>query len=121
MGNTMNLPIEAVEAAVPIRFLAYELVRDSAGPGRRRGGAGVRKAFEALAPVEVSILGERTHTSAHGVAGGGPGKPARFVHAPAGGAETVLTAKSGPHRLAEGDRIDMTTAGGGGWGESRST
>ena len=121
MGNTMNLPIEAVEAAVPIRFLAYELVRDSAGSGRRRGGAGVRKAFEALAPVEVSILGERTHTSAHGVAGGGPGKPARFVHAPAGGAETVLTAKSGPHRLAEGDRIDMTTAGGGGWGESRST
>jgi N-methylhydantoinase B len=60
MGNTMNLPIEAVEAAMPIRFIAYQLAPDSGGAGLHRGGAGVRKAIEVLVDdVEASILGER--------------------------------------------------------------
>ena len=117
MGNTMNLPIEATEVAVPIRFLAYELARDSGGAGRRRGGDGVRKFFEVLADgVEASILGERTRTPAAGAAGGQAGRLAQFVHHRAGAPNVVLGAKSGPHRLAKGDRIEMTTAGGGGWG-----
>jgi N-methylhydantoinase B len=119
MGNTMNLPIEAIEAAIPLRFHAYELVRGSGGNGRRRGGAGVRKLFESLADgVEASILGERTMSAAHGVLGGEPGHCARFTLVSGSGTQTPLGAKSGPHRLMRGDRIEMVTAGGGAWGAS---
>ncbi len=119
MGNTMNLPLEAIEAAIPVRFHAYEIVRESAGAGRHRGGAGVRKSFEVLADgIETSLLGERTLSPAHGVAGGSPGRCASFVCRRASGETMTLAAKSGPHRLGRGDRIEMVTAGGGGWGEA---
>ena len=121
MGNTMNLPIEAAEASMPIRFVAYELVPESGGQGKHRGGSGVRKAIEILVDgVEASILGERTCTPAHGIAGGGPGQVARFNYLRADGRVTVLPAKSGPHRLSKGDKLEMITAGGGAWGRSRN-
>lgn len=118
MGNTMNLPIEAIEAAIPVRFVAYEILRDSGGAGRHRGGAGVRKSFETLVDgIEASILAERTLTAAHGVAGGEPGARATFVWHRTGAEAVELASKSGPHRLAKGDRLDLITAGGGGWGK----
>jgi N-methylhydantoinase B len=120
MGNTMNLPIEAIEAAMPVRYLAYRLVEGSGGAGAHAGGAGVLKSIEFLADgVEASVLGERTLTPAHGAAGGSEGKAAAFVLRKAAGDEITLDAKSGPHKLAKGDRLDMMTAGGGGWGKPR--
>lgn len=117
MGNTMNLPIEAAEMTMPVRFLAYELVASSGGAGLHRGGAGVRKSVEILAEgIEASILGERTQSPAHGVSGGGSGQVARFTLSGRDGGRKELPAKSGPHRLQAGDRIEMMTAGGGGWG-----
>jgi N-methylhydantoinase B len=119
MGNTMNLPIEAVEAALPIRFVSYELVPESGGTGRHRGGAGVRKVIEILADrVEASVLGERTLSPAHGVAGGGCGNVATFRHWRADGSCVVLPAKSGPHPLRNSEQLEMITAGGGAWGRS---
>ena len=119
MGNTMNLPVESMEATMPVRFLAYELVAGSGGDGGFVGGLGVRKVVEMLADgVEASILGERTLTAAPGVAGGASGHLARFLHHKADGSVVVLAAKSGPHRFARGERLEMTTAGGGGWGRS---
>ena len=118
MGNTMNLPIEGIEAAVPVRFLNYEIVPETAGKGLHCGGAGVRKTLLTLAEgIEASVLGERTRTAAHGVAGGGTGGLARFrLVTPKG--ERALASKSGPHNLEKGDILEMTTAGGGGWGAS---
>ncbi len=116
MGNTMNLPIEGIEAALPVRYLNYEIVPETAGKGMHCGGAGVRKTLMTLVEgIEASVLGERTRTAAHGVAGGATGGLARFRLISAKG-ELELCAKSGPHRLAKGDMLEMTTAGGGGWG-----
>ena len=116
MGNTMNLPMEGTEAALPVHYLNYEIVPETAGEGLHRGGAGVRKTLTTLIDgIEASVLGERTRTAAHGVAGGGIGGLAHFrLISPEGKRE--LSAKSGPHRLAKGDILEMTTAGGGGWG-----
>lgn len=117
MGNTMNLPVEAMEVGMPVRVLAYEIARGSGGAGRRRGGDGVRKVVEFLSDgVTASILGERTLTRAHAVADGEPGAAARFMLTKSDGAVRTLAAKSGPHRVGRGDRIEMVTAGGGGWG-----
>ena len=113
----MNLPVEAAEAAMPIRFIAYELVAESGGAGLHRGGAGVRKTIEVLVDgVEASILGERTLTAARGVGDGDAGAVAKFSYIGAEGQIRSLPAKSGPHRLAKGDQLEMITTGGGGWG-----
>lgn len=118
MGNTMNLPIEAMEAALPVRFHAYQIARGSGGQGQYHGGDGVKKVVEALADGTLaSILGERTNTPAQGVRSGQPGERARFTLIKADGRRVELSAKSGPHRLSKGDRLEMITAGGGGWGE----
>ena len=115
MGNTMNLPIEAMESLLPVRFLAYEIVRGSGGAGRHAGGNGVRKELECLANgVQASVLGERTTTRAHGVGRAEAGAAARFILRK-GDTTVDLPAKSGPHRLDKGDRLEMVTAGGGGW------
>jgi len=117
MGNTMNLPIESMEAAMPLRFHAYGLIDESGGHGRWQGGKGVHKEIEILADrVDASILGERTHTPAQGIGGGAPGGPASFAVQRASGDRAELASKSGPHRLSKGDRIVLQTAGGGGWG-----
>jgi N-methylhydantoinase B len=117
MGNTMNLPIEALEAALPVRFHAYEILRETAGEGAWPGGAGVRRMIEMLANgVQASVLGERTATPAAGIAGGGEGGLAAFLLHPQGGAPRVLASKSGPHLLNRGDMLEIRTAGGGGWG-----
>jgi len=118
MGNTMNLPIEGVESSIPVRFLEYAIVPELSGKGMYVGGGGVRKVVEILADgVQASILGERTKTPAKGVAGGADGGLASF-RLVRQGQEVVLDSKSGPHQLKKGDQLWMTTAGGGGWGDS---
>ena len=119
MGNTMNLPIESLEASMPLRFHSYEIVPETAGQGRNPGGGGVRKIVEALIDgVEASVLGERTQSAAHGVSGGSPGGLAQFQLI-RNGVTFELGSKSGPHLLNKGDRLVMLTAGGGGWGASK--
>lgn len=120
MGNTMNLPVEASEAMLPIRFHSYEIVHGSGGKGLHIGGNGVRKTIEALVDgIDASILGERTRSPAPGIAGGEDGALARFGLHRAGGKFLELPAKSGPHQLNKGDRLEIVTAGGGGWGKRR--
>src|SRR3546814_17734116 len=67
MGNTMNLPIEGMEASMPVRFINYEIVRDSGGLGVYPGGNGVRKTVKVLVDaVHASVLGESTKPPAGG-------------------------------------------------------
>ena len=112
----MNLPIEGVEAALPVLFHEYAIARHLAGQGQYPGGGGVRKSIEVLTDgVQTSVLGERTLTPARGVAGGGDGGLASFSLV-SEGVSRALDSKSGPHRLKRGDQLVMVTAGGGAWG-----
>jgi N-methylhydantoinase B len=117
MGNTMNLPIEAIEAVLPIRMVEYSLARDSGGKGKHRGGAGVRRAFECLASdIEFSLLFERSLHPAQGAKGGSPGMPAKFSITTKDGKVRNLGLKTVSGRLEKGDVLRMQSAGGGGWG-----
>ena len=116
MGNTMNLPIEAMEAAMPILFEEYALVEGSGGRGRHRGGCGVRKRFRALADgLEFSALLERSLVPARGYRGGGEGARAAVRVIRRKGRVEDLPSKT---RLVldRDDGIEIVTAGGGGWG-----
>ena len=117
MGNTMNLPIEAVEAAIPIRIDAYELIECSAGAGINPGGMGARRVVRALADgVQFALLFERAYHPAKGAAGGDAGARARFYVHRADGSENELASKTTIGQLDAGDVLYMETAGAGGWG-----
>lgn len=119
MGNTMNLPIEASEAAMPLLIERYELVEDSGGGGRHRGGLGVRRVLRALDDgISFSLLFERALHAAHGAAGGTPGRTAWFHVERADGRIEPLSSKTEAGRLEAGDRLWLETAGGGGWGKA---
>jgi N-methylhydantoinase B len=81
----------------------------------------VRKCIESLSDgIEALVLGERTISRAHGAAGGDAGQLAQFIYRRASGEQVTLDAKSGPHKFSKGDRLEVTTAGGGGWGTKKS-
>ncbi len=77
MTNTMNTPVEALEIAYPFRLLEYAVRRGSGGRGLHRGGDGIRRTWEFLAPATVSLLTERRRRRPWGLAGGDDGATGR--------------------------------------------
>ena len=116
-SNCMNLPVEALEMDVPIRMHRSELRLDSGGRGEFRGGLGISREYEVLTgEVVFTHRGERHRHPARGAAGGGPGACAHSVIRRANGAEEVIPSKT-LVRLQPGDRVEINTAGGGGYGD----
>ncbi len=114
--NTSNLPAEALETEYPLRVLRYELVQDSGGPGRFRGGLAIRKDIQALVPVTFSAHADRHRVAPWGIRGGQPGKPGRFVHNPAHGRPQRLRSKVSGVKIDANGILSAQTAGGGGYG-----
>ena len=115
-SNCMNLPVEALEMDVPIRMHRSELRPDSGGQGEFRGGLGISREYEVLSgEVVFTHRGERHRRPARGAAGGEPGARAHSVIRRATGAEEVIPSKT-LVRLQPGDRVEVNTAGGGGYG-----
>ncbi|MBX3026448.1 hydantoinase B/oxoprolinase family protein [bacterium] len=117
MTNTLNTPIEALEAELPVRVVRYAIRRRSGGRGRHRGGDGIVRELEFLAPAQVTLLGERRRARPPGGAGGAAGAAGRDELA-RGAAVRALPAK-GAVAVQPGDRIRVSTPGGGGWGAPR--
>jgi N-methylhydantoinase B len=117
MTNTMNTPIEALEAQLPVRVVRYALRPRSGGRGTHRGGDGVVRELEFLAAAQLTLLTERRTIAPFGLAGGGPARCGR----------NQLLRAARPQRLPgkvsigvqPGDRVRMETPGGGGWGRRK--
>ncbi len=114
MTNTLNTPIEALEAYYPLRVTRYSLRPGSGGAGRRSGGDGIVREIELLADAQVSVLSERRRTRPYGLAGGRPGEPGenRLI---TGSRSRSLPAKTTFYGR-RGERLRLATPGGGGWG-----
>ena len=115
MTNTMNTPIEAMEFAFPLRLRKYALRRGSGGAGKYRGGDGVVREVEFLAPARVTLMSERRKLAPPGYHGGHHGHPGenRLLR---GGVEEVQLAGKEVVDVADGDVISVHTPGAGGWG-----
>jgi N-methylhydantoinase B len=75
MTNTLNTPVEAVEAEYPLRVERYALRGGSGGAGRHRGGDGLVRSVTVETAATVSLLTERRRHAPRGVAGGEDGQP----------------------------------------------
>jgi N-methylhydantoinase B len=117
MTNTRNTPVEALEHAYPMLVTASRLRDRSGGAGARRGGDGVVREIEALAPCRASLLSDRAKNGPPGLAGGGDGAPARFA-AKRKGRWAELPSKANVD-LEPGDRLRIETPGGGGHGVAK--
>lgn len=112
-----NFPAEMLELGYPVRIRAYGVHRDSAGPGRWRGGAGVVRELEVLADnLTFAIRIDGVEMPAWGVKGGKNGGKGRAVVNPGTERERLLDPFSDGNVLHKGDILRLETGGGGGWG-----
>ena len=108
------LPIETVELESPVRYLKRELIADSGGPGRYRGGLGQRVEIEidpAGSSCIATVISERVKYPARGLDGGLAGR-AGFISRADG---TPLHPK-GRAILTSPTTFKLETPGGGGYG-----
>jgi N-methylhydantoinase B len=114
--NTANSPIEELETEVPVYVRRYELRQDSQGPGRYRGGMGLRRDLEFYAPeTEFSVLSDRKESQPWGLFGGGSASSARYVINPESDDPDILDSKDNV-TLGQNDIASVQTPGGGGYG-----
>jgi N-methylhydantoinase B len=112
--NTENAPVEETELNYPLRVDGLALVEDSEGPGRFRGGLGLRKDYRFDLHTTFTLLADRDRSGPWGVEGGRDAPPAEYVHV-RDGVETRLGSKTTVD-LVPGDVISIRTCGGGGYG-----
>ena len=118
----LDLPnLEFHEQMYPVRYICHEQRCDNAGPGRRRGGTGVRYVADILEPAIWSFRAEGLDTpSGHGVRGGGTGGVGLEWIAPVdteADGPTFVPPKYGVKRMGPA-RMIADTPGGGGWGDA---
>jgi N-methylhydantoinase B len=111
--NTENAPVEETEANYPVRILRYELIPDSEGPGRHRGGLGLRRdyTFPGHTP-SFSILSDKAKYPPWGLFGGGSARPARYILNPDTEARELPSKIT--LQLEPGAVVSVQTPGGGG-------
>jgi N-methylhydantoinase B/oxoprolinase/acetone carboxylase alpha subunit len=114
MTNSWNTPIEALEHQFPIRVSAYRIRSRSGGAGRQRGGDGIVRELEFLAPCDITLLSDRRARGPYGLRGGGAGKPGRNT-LKRSGKRIALAGKTRVAAVA-GDILRVETPGGGGFG-----
>ena len=113
--NTANAPIEETELNYPVLITRYELVEDSEGPGKHRGGLGLRRDY--LFPdheTSFTILADRERWGPHGLFGGLAGRQAYYLLNP--DSEVTELGSKVTLQLKKGDLISYRTCGGGGYG-----
>ena len=115
--NLANTPIEMVETTYPLRFRRYEFLPDSCGPGKHRGGLGVRRDIEFLDENgSLNTQFDKFKIAPFGLFEGGDGATGRLMLNPDDPNEKHLRSKTIDLKLKKGDVISIWTQGGGGYG-----
>ncbi len=109
--NTSNLPVEALELEYPLTVTRYELVADSAGAGRFRGGMGLRRVIRAEEDCRVRVDLSRIQSRSWGLFGGGPGGGGALERGPG-----VAPFRQDQGEISAGQWFGIVTPGGGGYG-----
>ncbi len=117
MSNARDCPIEVAEMEYPLRIERYELIPDSGGPGKFRGGMGLYRATRFLHGDGYFVnRSDGTKFPPHGTLGGMKGAPARHTLIRKDGTVIRLPSKVTYFDIHEGDLLHYETAAGGGYG-----
>ncbi len=115
-SNISSTPVEVAERNSPLFFHYKRMRPGSGGRGRFRGGLGQDVLIESLSPrpIVLSVMAERTRFPAPGLAGGAAG----------GRGDVRINGRRvdsrRQHVLDKGDRVLVSTPGGGGYGPPRA-
>lgn len=122
MGNCSIIPAEIIESSYELRIERYELIQDSAGAGRHRGGFGIRADYRNLSDIPLSFLSEAEQTNPRfaptGLDGGGSGRAAALRLIGLDGVERPLPSK-GKGVAQKGEIVSLRAGGGGGFGDAQ--
>ena len=116
LSNLHITPIEILESEYPCRIARFDLVPDSGGAGRWRGGLALRREYELLGDATVIRRFDKTRFPPSGIAGGTSGERARFV-VRLGTPDEHETRASARYEMKAGERFLMQSAAGGGYGD----
>lgn len=119
LTNTQNAPIEEIELQYPVLIERYELLPNSEGPGKYRGGLGIRRDYCFLNhSVTFSILSDRGRFAPWGLFRGLAAQPSKYIVNPGSDNEIQLWSKH-TTLLTPNDRVTIQTPGGGGYGDPK--
>ncbi len=116
--NTENAPVEEVESHFPMRVSRLSLIENSEGPGKYRGGLGMRRDYHFPDdPATFTVLSDRDIQGPQGIFGGLEGRKAYYILNPDSPNEdsNELSSKC-VVELKPGDTVSFQTPGGGGYG-----
>jgi N-methylhydantoinase B len=117
-GDTHNSPIELLEVKYPLRAERYELVPDSGGAGRYRGGLGVDRAVQPLIDMRLTSHIERSQCKPWGLFGGKDAMAnGLFIRKDGRDIDNLPNAKAFTLPLKPGDSVTIRGGGGGGYGD----
>jgi N-methylhydantoinase B len=116
-SNAMIAPVEIIESEFPTRLLRFELIRDSGGAGRFRGGLGIRREYLNLEDARFSIRSMKHLIPPNGCAGGGTGRPGDIWINPGTADAKRLPTRYADYPLRKGDIFRLDAPGGGGHGD----
>jgi 5-oxoprolinase (ATP-hydrolysing) len=121
--NTKTTDPEVIEKRTPVIVRRYELREGTGGNGLYRGGNGVKREIEARVPLKFSILSERRVYSPYGLNGGQDGSVGKnywIRRAEDGSEQWISLGGKAVVTVRAGDRLQINTPGGGGWGKPLS-
>ncbi|MFO1038298.1 MAG: hydantoinase B/oxoprolinase family protein [Geminicoccaceae bacterium] len=120
IGISKSAPVEVLEQQFPVLLEEYALAEGSGGAGRHRGGFGVRYRLRLTGgEARASFVMDHGRVGPQGVLGGEDGRPnaIRVVYADGAVHVPEHLSKEQGIRLRAGDSIEVTTPGGGGYGD----
>ncbi len=117
LSNCKTAPVEIIESEFPTQVERFEMIADSGGAGRWRGGLGFLKDYRILTDeVRFSMRTDKHLIEPFGIDRGMAGGKGSCVINPGSGDERRLPSRFGDQRLCKNDILRLERPGGGGLG-----
>ncbi|MEX0805165.1 MAG: hydantoinase B/oxoprolinase family protein [Candidatus Binatia bacterium] len=117
LSNCKTAPVEIIESEFPTRVERFEMIQDSGGAGRWRGGLGFARDYRILTDeVRFSMRTDKHSTEPFGSESGLAGGKGSCIVNPGSNEEKRLPSRFGDQRLSKGDLLRIERPGGGGIG-----
>jgi N-methylhydantoinase B len=114
--NIMLPSVEIIEKEFPIRVARFEVIKDSGGAGKYRGGLGFTREYVMLEDATMVLRADMYTHSPWGLEGGKSGTPGYCTLNPSTPSEQKLHSRVGNLTLHAGDVIRFDSPGSGGYG-----